>query len=124
LAWKHPKRSPGYEHPDKSALAKSIKADLKRLGMTQKDLADRSGLPQSRISRILRGGNVRLTEQDINQLAFGLMKTAKERDEMRYLAWPELRYIDEALNKRESIVTLNCQLAEKGLPLLGNDFQE
>lgn len=124
MVWKHPKRSPGYKQAETSALARSIFADLKRLDMTQKDLADRSGLPQSRVSRILRGGNVRLTEQDINQLSLGLMKTAKERDELRYLAWPELRCIDEALDKRESIVTLNCRLAERGFPLLGNDFQE
>ena len=117
-----PKQGPG-KGKDTSALAKLIKDSLKKNGMTQKELAIRSGLPESRISRILRDGNVRLTEQDINQLALGLRKTVRERNEMRYLAWPELLYIDEALDKRVGNITvLNCRLAEEGCPLLGNDY--
>ena len=119
MVWKHPKQSPGYKEKNVSALARQIKADLKRLGMTQKDLAARSGLPEARVSRILRGGNVKLTEQDINQLALGLKKTPQERDEMRYLAWPELRCIDEALKQGESVIELNWRLEEAGFPLMG-----
>ena len=123
MALQQPKQSPGYKCTEKSALARQIKCDLKKLGMTQKDLAAASGLPESRVSRILRGGNVRLTEQDINQLALGLKKTVAERDEMRYLAWPELHYIDETLKRGESVVALNCWLEENGLPMLGSDYQ-
>ena len=93
--------------------------------MTQKELATASGMPEARVSRILRGGKVRLTEQDINQLALGLRKTTTERDNLRYLAWPELYEIDKALKRRDGCVFLvNCELAEQGLPLLGSNFEE
>ena len=124
MALKESGRSPGYKQQGVSALARQIKTDLKKLGMRQKELAAASGLPEARVSRILRGGTVRLTEQDINQLALGLKKTTAERDELRYLAWPELYEIDKALQEHEGIVSLNCRLAEKGFPLLGNDYQD
>ena len=89
--------------------------------MTQKELAIRSGLPESRISRILRDGNVKLTERDINLLAIGLRKSREWRDKLRYLAWPELEYIDEALYYGESVIDLNCRLEKAGIPLIGND---
>lgn len=93
--------------------------------MKQKELATASGMPEARLSRILRGGQVRLTEQDINQLALGLKMTLAERDELRYLAWPELYEIDKALKRRDGCVFLvNCELAEQGLPLLGSNFEE
>ena len=124
MAYRKPKQSPGYKRNEQSALARQIQADLQKLGMTQKELAAASGMPEARVSRILRGGTVRLTEQDINQLALGLRKTTAERDNLRYLAWPELYEIDKALQAHEGIVSLNCRLAEKGFPLLGNDYQE
>ena len=118
------KQSPGYRQ-DISALARRIKAYLKRLGMKQKELATASGMPEARVSRILRGGQVRLTEQDINQLALGLKMPPAERDELRYLAWPEQYEIDKALKRRDGCVFLvNCELAEQGLPLLGSNFEE
>mgnify|MGYP005772391005 FL=1 len=120
-----PKQSPGDKQQDISALARQIKADLNKLGMTQKELATASGLPEARLSRILRGGKVRLTERDINQLALGLRKSTAERDNMRYLAWPELYVIDEALRRRDGCVfRVNCELAEQGIPLLGNNYEE
>ena len=124
MAYRKPKQSPGYKRNEQSALARQIQADLQKLGMTQKELATASGMPEARVSRILRGGKVRLTEQDMNQLALGLKKTVVERDKLRYLAWPELYEIDKALQAHEGIVSLNCRLAEKGFPLLGNDYQE
>ena len=124
MAWKQPEQSLGYRQ-DISALARRIKAYLQRLGMKQKELATASGMPEARVSRILRGGQVRLTEQDINQLALGLEMTPAERDELRYLAWPELYEIDKALKRRDGCVFLvNCELAEQGLPLLGSNFEE
>jgi len=128
LAYREPKQSPGYKRNEQSALARQIQADLQKLGMTQKELATASGMPEARVSRILRGGKVRLTEQDINQLALGLRKTTAERDnrdELRYLAWPELYEVDKGLKRRDGCVFLvNCELAERGLPLLGSNFEE
>ena len=123
MAGKKPKQSSGYQE-QKSALAGQIRDDLKRLGMTQRDLAAASGLPEARISRLLRNGHVTVTEQDINQLALGLGKTVQERDEMRYLAWPQLYYIDQALAQSEDVISLNCRLYDAGLPLLGSDYLE
>ena len=93
--------------------------------MTQKELATASGMPEARVSRILRGGKVRLTEQDINQLALGLRKTTAERDNLRYLAGAELYEIDKALKPGDwCVFLLYCELAEQGLPLLGSNFEE
>ena len=124
MARKQPEQSPNHREKKLSALARQIRKDLKRLNMSQKDLAVRSGLPESRISRILNDGNVNITEQDINLIAIGLHKSRAERDELRYLAWPALKHIDEALQHGESVVELNCRLHEAGLPLIGYDNQE
>lgn len=124
MARKKPKRSRDYNDETLSALARQIKKGLDRLGMSQKDLSARSGLPESRISRIMKNGKVTITEQDINLLAIGLRKSRAERDELRYLAWPALKYIDEALWYGENFGQLNGRLAEAGLPLIGNDNQE
>lgn len=119
-----PKRSPGYRQ-DISALARRIKAYLQKTGKTQKEVATACGMTEARLSRILKGGKVRLTEQDINQLALGLQMTPVERDELRYLAWPELYEVDKGLKRRDACVFLvNCELAERGLPLLGSNFEE
>ena len=83
---KKPKRSRDYSDEKLSALARQIRKDLDRLGMSQKDLSARSGLPEARISRILKDGKVTITEQDINLLAIGLRKSRAERDELRYLS--------------------------------------
>ena len=124
MAQKKPTQSPDYNNETLSALARQIRKDLDRFGMSQKDLSARSGLPESRISRILKDGKVTITEQDINLLAIGLRKSRAERDELRYLAWPALQYIDEALRYGESVVELNWRLEDAGLPLIGNDNPE
>ena len=55
----------------------------------------------------------------------GLKKKPKERDEMWYLAWPELYEIDKALCRGDGdIFRVNHRLAEKGFPLWGNDYEE
>lgn len=97
-----PKRSPGYRQ-DISALARRIKAYLQKTGKTQKEVATACGMTEARLSRILKGGKVRLTEQDINQLALGLQMTPVERDELRYLAWPELYEVDKGLKRRDGV---------------------
>ena len=117
-----PKQSPGWKCNDTSALARQIEKGLNRQHMTQRDLCFASGIPEARLSRILNGGKVRITEQDINQIAIGLKWTKQKRDELRYIVWPELRYVDEALVEGENITALNCRLAEAGLPPIG--FQE
>lgn len=93
--------------------------------MNQKELATAIGMSEARLSRILNGGKVRLTELDINQLALGLRMTPAERDELRYLVWPQLHEIDEGLKRHDGgVIPVNCKLAEQGLPLLGSNFEE
>lgn len=103
MAQKRPKQSPGY-HQDLFALARQIEAGLTKLGINQKELATASGMSEARVSRIMGGGPVRITERDINQLALGLKKTPEERDKMRYLVWPELYEVDEGLKRRDGCV--------------------
>lgn len=125
MASRKPKQSLGYKKKEQSSLAKLIKKRLKKFGMKQEDLATSSGMSPSRVSRILNDGPVRLTEHDINQLALALEMTTAERDNLRYLAWPELYEIDKALKRRDGCVFLvNYDLAEQGLPLLGSNFEE
>lgn len=124
MAQKRPKQSPGCCTENLSALARQIREELKRQHMTQKDLSARSGLAESRISRILRGGNVAINEKDIASLALGLRKLPEERDKLRYLAFPWLCHVDESLRYGESVAELNCRLYEAGLPLMGNDHEE
>lgn len=125
MAQMQPKQSPGYKRKEPSALARQIIADLKKFGMTQKELAAASGMSEARVSRILRGKKVRLTEHDINQLAIALKKAPEDRDKLRYLAWPELYVIDDALKRRDgSVCRVNCELAEQNLSLLGSNFEE
>lgn len=75
MADNRPKQSLDYKKDDISTLTKQIKTDLKKLGMTQKELATLSDFPESRISRILRGGKVKVPGQDVAQLAVGLRKS-------------------------------------------------
>lgn len=87
-------------------------------------------MPKGRMSRILygkdeKGNTVSVNEHDINQLALALRLSRKERDELRYKAWPELEYIDRAIANGECIGVLNSYLAEAGLPTLGRyDYAE
>lgn len=119
MAAQQSKQSPGYKCNETFALARQIKNELKRHNMSQRDLCFASGIPEPRLSRILKGKKVRITEQDINQIAIGFKWSTQKRDELRYIVWPELRYFDEALAEGENIVSLNCRLAEAGLPPIG-----
>ena len=120
-----PEHGDDYRQECSSTLGGWIEKKLEALKMTQKELAIRSGLPEARISRIIRDGNVKINEQDINQIAIALLVTPAERDQMRYRAWPELAEIDKALARRDgSVIKLNCTLAAKGLRLLGGDYEK
>lgn len=113
MAYRKPKQSPGYKGTNNLPWQGRSRQTSKTRHDT-KELATASGMPEARVSRILRGGKVRLTEQDINQLALGLRKTTAERDNLRYLAWPELYEIDKALKRRNGCVfLLNYELAEQ-----------
>ena len=118
------RQSPAKNCKEKSALAELINERLAELNWTQKDLADAANMAESRLSRIMRGSKgkantVNLNEKDINQIALGLKMGREGRDRLRYAAWPELVYIDEALDKGEGVISLNCRLYENGFQTLG-----
>ena len=124
MARKQPKQSPGYKYNEQSALAKLINERLNQLNMTQKELAVAANMPEARLSRIMRGkkekGNsVAVTEQDLAQIALGLEMGKAGWDKLRYAAWPELTYIDEAFRLGENVTDLNSRLLDNGLPPLG-----
>ena len=83
-------------------------------------------MPDARLSRILqgkkeRGNTVAITELDIGQIALALKMGRTGRDKLRYAAWPELSFIDDALGAGETVVGLNSTLAANGLSPLGID---
>ena len=124
MAWKQPEQSPDYKFERPPTLAELVNERRMQLGMTQKDVAIRANMSETRLNRILRGrrgrGNtVFVTEHDIDQLVLALKMGRAGRDKLRYAAWPELALIDEALDACESVVTLNIKLYENGLPTLG-----
>lgn len=124
MASEKSKQSPAKKYKEESALAKLINERLAELNWTQKDLAEAANMSEARLSRIMRGskekGNtVRVNEKDINQIALGLKMGKAGRDRLRYAAWPELLYIDEALDKGEGVISLNCRLYENGFQTLG-----
>lgn len=105
-------------------MAKLINERLDLFGWTQADLATAANMPESSLSRIMRGkkekGNtVAVTELDICQIALALKIGREGRDKLRYAAWPELILIDDALGSGEGVIALNSRLAENGLSPLG-----
>lgn len=105
-------------------MATLINERLDVFGWTQAQLAAAANMPESRLSRIMRGkkerGNtVAVAELDICQIALALKMSKEGRDNLRYAAWPELTYIDAALMSHESVIALNSRLADNGLPQLG-----
>lgn len=124
MASKKSRRSLGYKNNERSALARLINERLDQLNMTQRDLAEAANMPEARLSRIMRGkkekGNsVTVTELDLAQIALGLKIGKAGWDKLRYAAWPELTYIDEAFWLGECVVDLNGRLLEAGLSPLG-----
>ena len=124
MASRKSRRSLGYKNNEQSALARLINERLDQLNMTQRDLAEAANMPEARLSRIMRGrrekGNsVAVTEQDLAQIALGLKIGKAGWDKLRYAAWPELTYIDEAFRLGENVIDLNGRLIDNGLPPLG-----
>ena len=122
MAWKQPEQSPGYRD-DASTPARLIRKRMKELGITQKFLAEATGMSEAKISRIMRdstvpGDSFEWTEPDINKISIVLQWGKQGRDKLRYSIYPELACYDAALENREGIVRLNCRLAEHGFPLI------
>lgn len=122
MARKQPEQSPDYK-VKASAPARLIKERMKKLGMTQKDLAEVACMSEAKISRIMRNSNETgnsfvWTELDINKISVALQWGKQGRELLRYAIYPELAYYDEALENREGMVRLNCRLYEQGFPIV------
>ena len=122
MAWKQPEQSPDYKAKT-SAPARLIKERMKKLGMTQKELAEAACMSEAKISRIMRNSNETgnsfvWTELDINKISVALQWGKQGRELLRYAIYPELAYYDEALENREGMVRLNCRLYEQGFPIV------
>ena len=122
MAWKLPEQSPGYK--DKASTpARLIRKRMRELGMTQKFLAEETGISEAKISRIMRdstepGDSFEWTELDINKISIVLQWGKQGRDKLRYAIYPELVCYDAALENREGIVRLYCRLQDHGFPLI------
>lgn len=122
MAWKQPEQSLDYK-VKASAPARLIKERMKKLGMTQKELAEAACMSEAKISRIMRnsdktGNSFVWTELDINKISVALQWGKQGRELLRYAIYPELAYYDEALENREGMVRLNCRLYEQGFPIV------
>ena len=96
---------------------------MKELGITQKFLAEETGISEAKISRIMRdstepGDSFEWTEPDIDKISIVLQWGKQGRDKLRYAIYPELVCYDAALENREGIVRLNCRLQDHGFPLI------
>ena len=122
MAWKQPEQSPDYK-AKASAPARLIKERMKKLGMTQKELAEAACMSEAKISRIMRnsdktGNSFVWTELDINKISVALQWGKQGRELLRYAIYPELACYDEALENREGMVRLNCRLYEQGFHIV------
>ncbi len=122
MAWKQPEQSPDYK-AKASAPARLIKERMKKLGMTQKELAEAACMSEAKISRIMRNSNETgnsfvWTELDINKISVALQWGKQGRELLRYAIYPELACYDGALENREGMVRLNCRLYEQGFPIV------
>ena len=99
---------------------------MKEKGLTQADLAIRSGLTKTTISRICRnsndkGGGYTPTEPTIVALSIGFrLSSAESKKQLLYAAFPERAHWDGFLDNHLTIYEANIFLEEKKHPLLGN----
>lgn len=125
MALKQPEQSPGYRHKELT-FAELVKEYLSKRGWTQKELAEAANMSTTMVNHILknsngRGGPFKLTETMVTQLALAFKIGRAGRDKLLCAAFPERALWLEALDSRESVISLNCRLYENGLPMLGID---
>ena len=110
----------------RESFSKAVKRLMKEKGMTQSDLVERSRLPKTTISRILRntnykGGKYTPTDSIIMALSVALrLSSAESTERLVYAAFPERALWKDILDKHLSIHETNILLEENKLPLLGN----
>ncbi|MCI9414530.1 MAG: helix-turn-helix transcriptional regulator [Clostridiales bacterium] len=124
MASKLPSRPLSNNNLDRN-FSDSVKRYLKMKGMTQSDLAKKSLLTKTTISRICRNSNDKgssyiPTQRTVISVSLGLGLTLDEAKELSYDAFPERMLYVCFLEKSMTVLQANEILYEKGLPLLGN----
>lgn len=124
LAFNQPEQSPGYKPSKELTFIELVEWYRKQKGWTQVDLAEAANMSKTMVNRMMnnsngRGGPFKLTEDVVTQLALAFKIGRTGRDKLLCAAFPERAYWLEALDSRESVISLNCRLYEDGLPMLG-----
>ena len=120
MASQVPSQSSCNQNAELAKLAKQVGDWLKENSLTQHDFCERTTMPETRLFHILHAdGKVRISERDIDFFALGFGLTPAERDELRYQVYPWLRFVDNALIKKQSVRDLDMFLYENGHPLFG-----
>ena len=120
MAKQMPKQSPTTRLGNTTVFVGAVKPHLTRKKMTQRDLAAKSGLSESMVSRMFknlngRGDTFDLTERMVYKVALGLKLGRKGYWSLMEIAFPELF---EALDSGETHTDLNITLNKKGKPPL------
>ena len=96
--------------------------------MDQKDLAAKSCLTETTISRILRnsndkGADYRPTEQVVAAISLSFELGTEGYEILRRAAFPQVAIWQKALEDYKTVAEANEDLLKKGLPLLGSTIK-
>ena len=120
MAKQLPKQSPTTRLGNTTAFVGAVKSYLTKKKMTQRDLAAKSGLSESMVSRMFknlngRGDTFDLTERMVYKIALGLNLGKNGYLELMEIAFPELF---EALGCGRTYIHLTDMLNDNGKPPL------
>jgi transcriptional regulator with XRE-family HTH domain len=112
------------QNPDKT-FSQCVKHLLQEKVMDQKDLAAKSCLSETTISRILRdwndkGATYHPTEEVIAAISLSFELGTEGYEILRRAAFPQVAIWQEALKDFKTVAEANEDLQKKGLPLLGS----
>ena len=112
-------------HINLESFSDAVTRLMNKKGMTQAELAKRSGLSKLTVSRICRnsndkGGFYTATETVIMALSIGFQLSSEEsKKELLHAAFPERAFWNDFLDNHFDIHKTNEILYDNGLPLLG-----
>lgn len=112
-----------------TTFSDAVNRYLEAKQMTQADLARKSQLPRTTVSRICRnsndkGNSYQPTGRIVMSVCVALELNKSETIKMFCVAFPYLLCWEEIISKKMDIFQANMFLDEQGLPLLGNQTEE
>ena len=115
------------QNPDKT-FRQCVKRLMQEKVMDQKDLAAKSCLTETTISRILRnsndkGADYRPTEQVVAAISLSFELGTEGYEILRRAAFPQVAIWQKALEDYKTVAGANEDLLKNGLPLLGSTIK-